>query len=488
MFSPLRYVALIAGAMTLSACAEKYSIWTFEHLDVDRAFDRAIKLYDDIGKGNSGNCVVDGHAFRGLRESSASSKNLKLLIVHGIGYHPQDYSKRLVLNLIHELGMKDKGEDTYKLNLKLKNEKSENGNDLPNQFRHGAPFLTIKNYRKADKNKSDPGPSSLTIFEVTWSPIIEEERKALLYDNEVKFGLKRAFINDKIKRFLNDRAIDPLIYARKDNVGSLGSKILDSVEQSLCWMTRGDWSDYRLTKKDSDRCEWDGKTLAPEKRTAADQVKTDEYAIVTFSLGSQIVIDALTEMAPRLSKEDKSKKPDLVKFYNELKRKSVAIYMLANQLPVLRIGYISKYKPITRSRGTYCNPNNTDKWLNELNIVAFSDPNDLLSYPIPENYSGQHIDSRFCSKLTNVVLNVAEETKYAAYLNWANPIDAHSNYDADARVIRLIVDGAKVAKSNKRLVLTRDIGLISDEKKKEDFKKSGSVCTTDGFIKNQNYR
>ena len=166
--------------------------------------------------------------------------------------------------------------------------------------------------------------------------------------------------------------------------------------------------------------------LWPRIWIAAQQAKRDEYAIVTFSLGSQIVIDALSKMAHRAVKLDYSKKPELRAFYGEMRNKSISVYMLANQLPVLHIGLQPKPERKLGARTEYCTRDNKGKWLDSLHIVAFSDPNDLLSYPIPEDFPDRQIDSRFCTKLTNVALNIASEVDLASFL--AYPVNAHDRY------------------------------------------------------------
>ena len=252
MFGSIRLIIIVASALSLPACTL---------FDVDKVLDRAIDLVKQSGKKNYGKCMVDGHNFAGLRgdefsqprngKTGDSPHNLKLLVVHGIGHHSPGYSNRLVLNLIHELGMKKKGNQIVNIRLALKiDENKISGNALPDYRR---PHLRISNFTKADKpntlptnktktnntqkenKKHETGPDSLTVFEVTWSPIIEEERKALLYENQVKFGLERAFLNATIKRFLNDRAVDPLIYARKDNSNLLGSTTAVRLTER-CWL------------------------------------------------------------------------------------------------------------------------------------------------------------------------------------------------------------------------------------------------------------
>ena len=74
------------------------------------------------------------------------------------------------------------------------------------------------------------------------------------------------------------------------------------------------------------------------------------------------------------------------------------------------------------------------KW--KLAIVAVSDPNDLLSYPLNAT---DIVDSGALDvSVHNVTLNVARSAWFGVF---ANPLKAHSGHDQDKRVIRLIAHG-----------------------------------------------
>ena len=78
-----------------------------------------------------------------------------------------------------------------------------------------------------------------------------------------------------------------------------------------------------------------------------------------------------------------------------------------------------------------------------MNIIAFSDPNDILSYPVPLDFASNSIDSRICPQVTNVSLNVATQKSLFDAASFANPLTAHSGYMEDDRVIDLIANGIK---------------------------------------------
>ena len=83
----------------------------------------------------------------------------------------------------------------------------------------------------------------------------------------------------------------------------------------------------------------------------------------------------------------------------------------------------------------------------QVRIVAFSDPNDLLSYAVPPRFAEEFIDSRLCPQVVNVTVNVAPVTSAPVIGTFANPLAAHNDYEADERVIGLITNGIGTGKT-----------------------------------------
>ncbi len=75
-----------------------------------------------------------------------------------------------------------------------------------------------------------------------------------------------------------------------------------------------------------------------------------------------------------------------------------------------------------------------------LQIVAFSDPNDLFSYAVGPDYINRYVDSRLCPKVTNVLIQVASTRKIFGK-EIANPLAAHTGYEKDSRVLKMLVSG-----------------------------------------------
>jgi hypothetical protein len=126
----------------------------------------------------------------------------------------------------------------------------------------------------------------------------------------------------------------------------------------------------------------------------------------------------------------------------ELKKKTIPIYMMSNQLPMLQLG--RKLPEVSNQHKAYCETGGAhyaDRMLTQTPVIAFSDPNDILSYAIPPGFVEKYLDSRLCIDVTNVNINVAFVYDIFGLGQLANPMDAHIGYDTDDRVVALIAKG-----------------------------------------------
>jgi len=224
-----------------------------------------------------------------------------------------------------------------------------------------------------------------------------------------------------LKKFSNDTSPDPIIY-----LGESREDILVSFAQAFCWMTKSNWDDLPLDKK---------QTCSFNDDTAATNMLVDQYAFVSHSLGSRIVIDGMQRIAAIVNERD-------IEFRNALKHKEIPIYMMSNQLPMLQLG--RKLPDVYNENSAYCTPTGekfAQRMVAKTPIIAFSDPNDLLSYAIPQGFVEKYLDSRLCVEVTNININVATIFDGFGLGKVANPMDAHIGYDSDDRVIALISKG-----------------------------------------------
>lgn len=368
-------------------------------------------------------CEIEGAPFDGI-ESALAAQNgqgrigdtdsrqrsvVKIITVHGVGRHHPGYSGRTVANLTAALD----------LNVVSPQIKSI---DLANPEFPGKSLGTLSAQRFTDEQLQ----RELIVYELTWSRISDHARDMLRFDSSETHTRHRATLNQTGKAFVNDRLVDPLVY-----VGVGREKILNAVRQGICWAYSTDWDSFPTI---SAHCGQDDPDFGS-------RLPVDRYFFVTHSLGSRIVLDALETSAAELYAQldqTSGKTP----FMASLQDQTMTVFMLSNQLPLLQAGFPPV--PVSGQIAAYCAP---DSPLHERRIVArtqviaFSDPNDLLSYPVPEDFVQYGIDSRLCPRMVNVTLNIAHVTRLGSTEAFANPETAHTAYNNDARVIGLIAGG-----------------------------------------------
>ena len=150
-----------------------------------------------------------------------------------------------------------------------------------------------------------------------------------------------------------------------------------------------------------------------------------------------------------MSLEDRQKGERIL---DAFQREKIHVYMMANQLPLMQLGRDAP--KITGKIRDYCRedgPTYDERILNELLIVAFSDPNDVLSYAIPAKYADRYMDSRLCPTIVNVSINIVPVTKLFQLGEVADPFRAHDDYDNDPRVIELITRGIDEKRGGKAM-------------------------------------
>ncbi len=406
----LRAVLLVPLIIGLSGCAS-----------IAKGVTEAVMASgEDDKEEDRGQCSVRGRPFDGLEAylqrqerwtaGGAADRRpvLKILMVHGIGIHVPGYSTRLQENLARALDLDVTAEDFKEINL---DQQSVPGDNLG----------TLRVHRYLNRNDT----RTLLFYELTWSNITKDDKNAIAYDTSGEYSFRRASINQTIKEFSNSHLPDPLIY-----LGKSQAAIQASVGQAACWMLSHDWD--RFPSKGKSPC-----------NPAADRFLDylgDDYAIISHSLGSRIVVDSMPGLAMRAHQVLAS--ASLNHRSQRLREKTIPVFMLANQLPLLQLGL--KTPEVRRQITDYCDAGgakHSERLLSRLRIVAFSDPNDILSYAVPPRYADNHIDSRVCPSLDNVIINVTKVADIFGVGEFANPSEAHSAYDNDQRVIALIAKG-----------------------------------------------
>ena len=374
-------------------------------------------------------CEVVGPAFEGMEAamhaqseqspafgSGQPASKTKVMVVHGIGPAEPDYSVRLQRNVTRELGLNVRNRRSKRIELR---DPEFEGTDLGT--------LTISRYL------NNEGTQEILFYELVWAEITAREKRVLGYDTSERYRSRRASVNHIAKQFLNDRISDPLIY-----VGDSHLKILQSVDQAMCWTLYTDWNELP-----------DGAAQACDRHKVAsvDDLKGYQWVVITHSLGSRIVIDTMEFQARVVLKQfqsesDAEKRDKARELLQAWKDQTIQVYMLANQLPLLQLG---RGEPeVVGQIDSYCLPEGDhyeERIVKELQVVAFSDPNDLLSYAIPPAYADEHMDSRLCPVVVNVSVNVVPTIDLFKVGEIADPLEAHTEYDNNYRVLGLMTRG-----------------------------------------------
>ena len=277
---------------------------------------------------------------------------------------------------------------------------------------------------------TDPERSrDLILYELTWSAINQPARESIAFDNSQLFRSRRASINQMVRNFTNDALPDPIAYA-----GNKGALIRASASQAICWAISTTW---RALPEETV-----GQACEPGPGYGS-RIDIDDYVIVTHSLGSRIAMDALQAMPKKLGDRQFAKQPSVRMLTERLKQKKITLFMLSNQLPLLEAG--QEPQSITGKTAMFCGdsaPRSGERFIKSVHLVAFSDPNDVLSYPIPPSWAEHYLDSRLCVRVTNVTINIAEVRDLFGLGEFADPLVAHSGYKSDERVQNLIARGA----------------------------------------------
>jgi hypothetical protein len=310
---------------------------------------------------------------------------LRVLIVHGMGRHQPGENTVLVTGIASRLGLAASGAtSTSPIDY--------NG--------HHFGQVDVSDYEGGAGKK-------MRIYELTWSPTTEKlKTKQFETDLDPAHVADRVAVNRSLKEKLMDDALsDPVLY-----IGRFRKHMQFPIMRGVRAVLR----DFELT---------------------------DEIAIISKSLGSYMTYDTLLKMSrgERIL-EEPTYSADLVR---AAIGRTNYVYMLANQLPLLQLSEVSnplsekrapveslgelgrirmKNKPKARPQGVPV----------ALHLVAFSDPNDLLTYPLdPSDVTSSVVYS-------NVIITV-ERNAILGVFAW--PMTAHGGHDKSKRVMNLLAFG-----------------------------------------------
>jgi hypothetical protein len=201
-----------------------------------------------------------------------------------------------------------------------------------------------------------------------------------------------------------------------------------SIGQAICWMLSKKWDE--LPSDGSASC-------VGIEEDYWSKVDASGIAIISHSMGSRISIDAMQTAVARFAD-----RPNYREISAKAQTTPVYLYMLSNQLPLLQLGQpLPEVHDQVESHCSASGEHSDERFLQRLQVVAFSDPNDLFSYSVSPEYINRYVDSRLCPQVTNVLLQVAPVTSILGLQEVANPEVAHTGYETDSRVLEMLVSG-----------------------------------------------
>jgi hypothetical protein len=349
-------------------------------------------------------------SFRGLDSCAVRAAKadkpatVRILMVHGMGKpQPQVWEKPLVDGIARKMDLSPDGESSKK------------------EFWYSKHLLGILwRYPFVQRKTGVP----VRMYALTWTPATEgwKDKK---FETDERYSHYRLAGDRFLKKDLMDaRFSDAVLYA-----GEYREHMQYPIVESVSYILRDNFG------------------------------PADELAIITESLGSYMTYDTLLRMSNGYSfLHEKNYNPyDARRFVGQ----TSTIYMLANQIPLLELSDVNnppsekkpsasvavsdsgsqlmkqfaKVRAAQAPAGKHGVPLELD-----LNLVAFSDPNDLLSYPIsdadvltrgraPENI---HVS------YGNVTYSLA---RWSLFWIVVDPIKAHTGHASSNKVLNLIVHG-----------------------------------------------
>jgi len=262
---------------------------------------------------------------------------------------------------------------------------------------------------------TDNGRTVEVTFAV-WSMATAAPKQRLAYDSKGKFPYERAKFNDAAKsELINDCFADPVIYSGSSAPGTIGQALRADMVGVVCGFLGGQWTAKACSGADA----------------------TMDRAFITESLGSKMLFDGVGSLADPNT-------PEAAPLRKSLAR-TRAIYMLANQLPLLALAEARAGMTTSRvetSELGWFGPSpgrdlaDAQQSGPALQIVAFTDPNDQFSYRLTHASIGEDPER---VALFNVIVSNAP-----TYFGLAeNPWPAHVGYWDNAVVPRLVLEGGE---------------------------------------------
>lgn len=338
---------------------------------------------------------VEGDSFVGIAETIKENKVVSILIVHGMG----GFSGSDPATIIDET--------TKQLKLIPSGEKHD-----PVIFKDQSEMHKLGTLKRVDFTRADSS-GQIRFYTLHWSPATSPAKEKYIGDDNCRAkNPHRLSLNHSIKRkMVNGNLSDVVLY-----LGDYGKTMRIPLKKSV----------LRIVEDAKDDRDFG-------------------LVLISFSLGSIMLLDAIDELL-----DDDECKEEASSFC----RSADTFFMLANQVPLLMLG---SYQipgdspemtgvPSTDSLKRFIRERQGAAALesvpDDFRIVAMSDPNDLLSYRIPEWVARENGYPK--DLFVNVIISVSRMALIIPFVGqFADPVKAHRGYGRDQRVLDLMIKGKK---------------------------------------------
>ena len=391
--------------------------------------------------------VLDQASFQGmsaLASAATEQRPLEVLIIHGIGTPAPYQFEGFIQSIAQRLRL---------VQVTTGPSVPQNSGCHPTDpafaaLVHPAPMpISIAGVPDQDRAElytysfgpSPDGPVTLRVNYLLWAPLTEGIKCKLAKDDD-KAPPKQAFAN-VARDFIDNNLGDVVLYGGtfRDNV------MRPSVQAALCLVTRG--------------------TPSPDGKTCAPGAYSDPTVIITHSLGGYMLMDAIDYELREQKCDDALGTSAAAKILAN----TDYIYMMANQIALLDLSRLRVYphqpesaRPQLQSDDAAPGSEIANRFakcwtaippkprpLFEANgvalppaakqIVAFTDPNDILSWRLRRKDLGVPRPDRRSVELTNVYMSNGEASVPGLV---SDPVKAHTGYFDNPTVMTLLLCGA----------------------------------------------
>ena len=274
--------------------------------------------------------------------------------------------------------------------------------------------------------------AALTVSYLLWTPLTESV-KCRLEVEDASAPQKQAFA-DFAKDFIDDKLADALLYG-----GAYRQRVVrPSLQGALCKVTGGTWTGGKCDQR------------------AADY--RDSTVIITHSLGGYMIMDAIQDELRGLCEVNGDRVAATRTPAEKVLENTPVIYMMANQLALLDLSTLRRDPNAPRRARDIAGEKLTNDFAKcwaaararsaaregrtapVSQVVAFSDPNDILSWRLePRNLQFPRADWGKVA-VTNVFMSNGE---FSAPGLFSDPVNAHVGYFVNPTVMDMLICGMK---------------------------------------------